>query len=313
MKTHKIILSAMGALGLGLVLGCGGGGGGSSGTPSTVSAESAAIFADNIATIDGCNKVAVGAAPLYAIGLVDNSSKLRDYPINYDTSGVCGGLLNISGQHSNGTNTLVYAYNQFCMNFGAKDMSLSGDTNVVNKGNPGTYGPIVYEDTISTKDRMVGEVQDSTRASSKTFSASLKSFSQKYGSGNKNIVATAVKPDSIKISSADFIDDTSGKKYALSGLAASVYIASNVVKVLSASTTLTGADTGTFTVTGSDLSIPLNSAGLPIGINGTMHTTASDGTKGAVSVNNGVVQILIDDATTVSQQVDCTQFLNLLQ
>lgn len=318
LRLSSVLLTTVAGLSF-MVLGCGGGGGGGGGTASTLTAETAVQLADNIAIIDGCTSTNVGAAPLYALSknttASENAAKTRSYPINKTISGSCGGFLNVSGKHDNGTNTMLYNYSDFCMDFASRELNLDGEADVKNKGNPGTWGPVVYEDTASTRGRVDGSVTGPSfagaRGVTQTFSYALSQYSYKYGSGNKNVPGSASTPDTVSISSTDFINGTTGKKYAGSNISASVYVAGNTANVLSATGRYDDPDNGSFTLSTTNMAIPLDANGYPTSISGTViDITASDGTKGSATINNGMISILVDGSATPAAQVDCTALLN---
>ena len=84
------------------------------------------------------------------------------------------------------------------------------------------------------------------------------------------------------------------------------------MNILTGNATVTDPDLGTFTVGGTNIIVPINSEGLPVGIDGTINVTATDGTTGSVTVDsNGIVTIAAEDenGAAVTQQVDCTELV----
>lgn len=303
-----------------VIVGCGGGGGNNSTTttavPSTVTAESGKIFASHLAKFDGCTEVNVVSLPTYKISSTSAESNLvesRAYDINEVISGTCGGTLTKTGKHDKGTSTLVYDYENFCIN-NSYPLTLDGVSNVVNLGKPSDFGPVVYEDTISTEGRMsvsFDKAKGIARVLPSSLTASLSNFSIKYGSGDKTIPATESTPDTVNINAADIIYDSNGDKYAVSNVSASTYVVSNILNVLKGTGTYTDPELGTYTVNTENLELPLNSIGLPVGVNGSATITATDGTKGQVKFEDGVIVLSLDDGTQVAQ-VDCTELANQL-
>lgn len=301
-----------------VIVGCGGGNSSTTTTavPSTVTTESCKTFASHLAKYGGCTEVNVASLPIYEISGTSTKSNLvesRAYDINEVISGTCGGTLTKTGEHDKGTSTLVYDYDNFCIG-NSYQLTLGGKSNVVNLGKPSDFGPVVYEDTISTEGRMsvsFDKAEGIARALPSSLTASLSNYSIKYGSGDKTIFATESTPDTVNINAADIIYDSDGNKYAVSNVSASTYVVSNIVNVLKGTGTYTDPELGTYTVNTENLELPLNSIGLPVGVNGTATITATDGTKGQVKFEDGVIVLSLDDGTQVAQ-VDCTELVNQL-
>lgn len=317
MKTAVKWAGALGLVGIGIFAGCGGGGSSGGGSSSTVSAESIAIVADKIAQISGCEKVPLHSAPLFGsvqtqskAETLGSNTKTRSYNYDYNKAGSCGGSVNISGTHNNGTDTITSTYSDHCSQFQDRNLVANGKTSVVHKGNPSDYGPIVYETTISTKGDMTGEFVEKNRALPATYKASLQGYSIKFSNGNRNTPASATSPNKVSISSAYAITE-GGDKYSVSHIKADTYMQSRVVKVVHATGTYTDPEVGTYTLETNGLDIPINSDALPTWIGGEIKITGGDKSTGTIKATaNGVITITSDNNASAGKQIDCTQFVN---
>ena len=317
-------LSLGGLLGVTLVLSACGGGSSSDNNDnsvidSTLDTTSVQTLAGRMVLEGDCSAVSgvadIKDAPLSAAQLADRAKKQQPTLANRISSfsatinGLLGGSLVKSGEHSNGTDTLNYAYTNFSNPVGDLDITANGNASVVYHGTPGEYGPVYTNKTVDVPDPI--NISKAPLVAGRGGVAQKSTANYKFQvSGLKQVYATVLLGmDDLTIASATLENLDTGKVYKVSDVKSKGYFNSSQVSLSDLSYTYTTDDVGTLKVKSDSLIIQLDGVKIPKSISGTLTMTATDGTQAETVINgDGTVNIyrITTDGKVLTSEVDCS-------
>jgi len=299
-----------------LLLSCssGGGGGGSSAVSSTLNEESIQVLSQSIVDEGDC--VAVSgltlAQPLdkeSSNNRVDSDTstiQFRSYPISYTVHGLLGGSVSKEGEHDDGSNSLVYTFNDFTNPSGELKFGVNGQASVVDHGKPGDFGPIMSNKTIDTKGKMQVVKSSYNRSSSATYEVELDGYNQIYST-------VLFDQDDLKIKSASARNTATDAEYKVDDLTAKGYFTDSQVALTDVKTIYTDPQVGTVEVTSDLIRISRDSMQIPSAADGTLVMTATDGTQAELVITeSGNIKVYTkdNDQRVLVTEVDCSNLVH---
>jgi len=309
-----------------LVGGCSGGGGagGTSSIKSTLDTQSVETLASHLAVKGDCTAI---SGVLQAGVAVYNNAVVPEqtgqagqltgqgsYPISSTVYGLTSGTLSKEGEHNNGTDTLVYTFNNFTNPVGNLQVDINGKASVVDHGKPGDYGPIKTNKTIDTVGALDIAKSSSSPIKANSSSTSSTHYSVSISGYNQTYATKLLDPDSLVIKSATIKDSDSNTEYKLTSFNAKGYFTDDTVTLSKITATYTDPDVGTLKVSGDHLNINRDAVvKVPTVAEGTFTLTATDKTQADVTIDaSGNVKFYSVDDTgkTLVSELDCSNLVN---
>lgn len=273
------------------IVGCGGGAGGDGGTKAVLDAKAINDLGQSAGTnIPGC----IYSSDISGISMMDDElalsykSTLRrlkerstlpvkmEREVNEQEQGDCGGSIQKTGTHADGSSHLSYVYNDYCTTVGNGNTKMNGEMTVDIDGTPSDNGPIINYTSYTTGSAGV-TVKTSSGTETKTQTMYL----------NKLIV----KDTSIEGTEVKFVD-SSGSVYRVTGLKATM----KDDKLQLDSATYNDPKLGAMTVT----STPMGTDG-----SGTITVTGSEGSANFKNDGSGIFKVRDADGVLIGQ-LDCS-------
>ncbi len=323
-STNKIkpaVMFMLTTAGLALVSSCGGGGGGGStevidSTLDTASVETLAgrvvlegdcVGVSGIADLSQVDALRVASHPASMEQPSTLASRVSDY--TDQIYGLISGTFTKTGDHENGTDTLVYTYSDYTNPVGDLVLQANGSASVVYHGEPTELGPVVSNKTVSTNGPV--SIAKTPNISIRPGIALKSNASYELSVSGLNQIYAAVlsNPDDLVVNNVTLKNLDTGQVYTVTNLQSKGSFGSSQVTLSDLSYTYTSTDVGTLQITSDNVVINLDGMKIPSDVAGTFTMTATDGSKGELVIqSNGNITIYTGTGPGRVQvsEVDCS-------
>lgn len=235
----------------------------------------------------------------------DSAFQARARDINESSMGNCpdlAGSFTIIGSHDNGTDDVIYTYDNYCTTSTDGRTVLNGIMAVREVGTPSSFGPIPQFATLSTGSSGLQITEESSEGSF-NHSINISGLRFTYGNGDEN--ATQSSPDRFELGSMRISEGRENKVFEASNVDVSSYASDGNDVVIINSFTHNDPDLGTVSLSTTPLVIDENGVLLSGAITATGADNSTMVLTRSQSVNNAFDVMLSDSTAGV---LNCSGF-----